>query len=200
MVDNSDKGPGQILGNTRMTYPNTDDFGWRDITSEVRTRGVGATDPAWTQVGTSAFYAYAFAVNDVAWHAFHIPHDLVPNGLIHLHTHWFTSGTSTNTVKWQYEFCYARGFNQDAFNVATPVTVTVEDAASGVAYQHMVSETDGQQIANLDEPDGILQVKVTRLTNGGSENNDTVFVLTSDIHYQSTNQATYGKAPNFYTG
>ena len=198
MVDNTDKMPGQILGNTRLTYPDTGDFGWRDITSEITTRGVGATDPVWTQVGTTAFSAYAFAVNDVCWINFHVPHDIVPNGLIHFHTHWFTDGTNTAIVKWQFDYCYARGFNQDAFNVASPVTITAEQAGPGVAYQHMVTESTGQQIADLDEPDGIIQCKVTRLTNGTVDNTDNIFLLTADLHYQSTNQGTYNKAPNFY--
>ena len=200
MVNNTDKGVGDILGSSRYTYPDGSDFAWRDITSEVRTRGVGATDPVWTQIGTTVFYAYAFDVNDVAWFNFHIPHDIVPNSRVFFHTHWLTNGTSTNSVKWQFEYCYARGFNQDAFNVASPVTATAEEAASGVAYQHMVTETEGQQLTNLDEPDGLIQLKITRLTNGGSENADTVYMLTSDIHYQSTEKGTYGKAPNFYTG
>jgi hypothetical protein len=198
VAKNTGRSPGQILGNVRYVYPDTDEFGWRDITSEVRTRGVGATDPSWTQIGSSAFSAYAFAVNDVSWHSFHVPHDIVPDSEVFFHIHWITDGTSTNTVKWQFEYCYAKGFDQAAFDVASPATATAEEAASGTAYQHMVTETSGQAITGLTEPDGIIQVKVTRLTNGGSENADTVFMLTSDIHYQSTSAATYGKAPDFY--
>lgn len=198
--ENTNKSPGQILGTINYTYPDTDDFAWRDITGEIVTRGVGATDPVWTQMGTSVFYAYAFDINDVCWINYHVPHDIVPNGLIHFHTHWITNGTSTNTVKWQFEYTYAKGFNQAAFGVASPTTITVEEAASGTAYQHMVSESDGQQISGLTEPDGIIQTKITRLTNGGSENGDTVYLLTADLHYQSTNAGTYAKAPNFYTG
>ena len=197
MVDNANKSPGEIFGRKRMVYPDVSDFGWRDITADILTRGVGATDPVWTQIGTSSFYAYAFALNDVAWFNFHIPHDIVPNAPIHFHSHWITDGTNTNTVKWQWEYMYAKGFNQAAFNV-TGTTVTAEQAASGTAYQHMVTETDAQQVAGLTEPDGIIQVKITRVTNGGTDNTDNVFLLTSDIHYQSSNMSTYGKAPNFY--
>jgi hypothetical protein len=190
--------PGDILGNKRYTYPDAGDFGWRDITSEVRTRGVGATDPSWTQIGTSAFYAYAFEVNDVAWFSYHVPHDIVPNADVFFHFHWITDGTDAAVVKWQFQHCYAKGFDQEAFDVASPTTVTAEAAGPGVAYQHMVTETTAQTITGLTEPDGLIQLKVTRLTNGTVDNADTVFMLTADIHYQSTNQGTYGKAPNFY--
>jgi hypothetical protein len=199
-LPNDGKGPGQILGSARYTYPDVDDFGWRDITSEVRTRGVGATDPAWTQIGSSAFYAYAFALNDVSWHTFHVPHDIVPNSQVFFHVHWLASGTDANTVKWQFEHCYAKGFNQAAFDVASPTTVNAEQAAAGVAYQHMVTETVGQTIDGLTEPDGLIQVKITRVTNGGTDNANTIFMLTADVHYQSTNSGTYGKAPDFYLG
>jgi len=197
MASNTQKSPGEILGPTRYVYPETNDFGWRDITADILTRGVGATDPAWTQIGSSSFYAYAFAVNDVAWFNYHIPHDIVPNCPIHFHAHWLTDGTDSAIVKWQWEFMYAKGFNQAAFNT-TGTTVTAQQAGSGVAFQHMVTETEGNQIDGLTEPDGIIQCKITRVTNGAVDNADSVFLLTADIHYQSTSMATFGKAPNFY--
>lgn len=174
------------------------DFGYRDITGEVRTRGIGATDPAWTQVGATPFYAYAFAVNDVCWIDFHIPHDYTIGTDIYIHTHWFPSGTNTNSVKWQYEYAYAKGHNQGAFNFATATTVTAEQSPPGTAYQHMVTETVAQTVTGM-EPDGILAVKMTRITNGATDNADTIFVQTLDVHYQSTNLATKNRSPSFYT-
>ena len=199
MTSATDKHIRQVLESSRYLYPETDQFGWRDITGEVLTRGVGATDPAWTQIGAGPFSAYAFAVNDVCWMAYHIPHDIVPNTDIHLHTHWLTDGTETAIVKWEYTYTYAKGFNQSAFNV-TGTTVTAEEAASGTAYQHMVTETAAISIDGLSEPDGIVYVRIRRVTNGATDNTDTIFMLTSDVHYQSTDQSTYGKSPNFYAG
>lgn len=189
--------PFDFLGRRRNVYPNDAAFGWRDITGDILTRGVGATDPAWTQVGTGPFYAYAFALNDVAWINFHIPHDIVPNSDIHIHAHWFTDGTDTEVVKWQFDYTHALGFNQEAFS-ETGANITAEEAGPGVQYQHMVTESAGISLSNLTEPDGIMQVRVSRITNGGTDNADNVFLLTADVHYQSTNMATYGKAPNFY--
>jgi len=133
----------------------------------------------------------------------------VPDSDIFFHTYWLTNGTSTNNVTWQYTYAYAKGFNQGAFDFAlanSPLTdagiVTCQQAASGTAYQHMVTETDGVSIAGLSEPDGIIYVNIKRITNGspgGADNADGVFVLTSDIHYQSTNMATINKAPGFYS-
>ena len=172
-------------------------FGWRDITGQILTRGVGATDPAWAQLSTGPFYAYRFDINDVAWIPFHVPHDIVPDADIHFHVHWIPDGTDANTVKWNFDYMYARGFNQDAFNPAGS-SVTAEEAGPGTAWQHMVTETAAVSIANLDEPDGIIYLKLTRVTNGGTDNADDIFVLLSDLHYQCTNCGTANKAPTFY--
>jgi len=173
-------------------------FGWRDITSEINVRGVGATDPTWSQIGSGPFFAYDFAVNDVCWMSFHIPHDIVPNSTINLHAHWLSDGTETNSVKWEFIYAYAKGFDQAAFDMAAGTTVTAEEAASGTAFQHMVTETTSQTISGLDEPDGIVYTRIRRITNGATDNTDSIFLLTSDIHYQSTNIATRQKSPNFY--
>ena len=199
MTSATDKHIREVLESSKYLYPETDRFGWRDITGEVLTRGVGATDPAWTQIASGPFSAYAFAVNDVCWMAYHVPHDIAPNTDIHLHTHWFSDGTETASVKWEYTYTYAKGFNQSAFDT-TGTEITAEEAASGTAYQHMVTETAAISITGLSEPDGIIYVRIRRVTNGGTDNTDTIFMLTSDVHYQSTDQSTFGKAPNFYTG
>lgn len=173
-------------------------YGWADITGPIETRGVPATDPAWSQIGSGPLYAFAFSIGDAVWIPFHIPHDIA-SSTVHFHVHWLPSGTDTRTVKWQFDYMYAKGFNQEAFDPAG-ATVTVEQAGPGVAYRHMVAETAGETIPTLTEPDGIVYVKLSRVTNGGSDNTDTIFVLTADLHYQSTGYiSTKNKAPNFYT-
>ena len=172
-------------------------FGWRDITSNINVRGVAATDPAWTQVGSSGLYAYDFDINDVVWLTFHIPHDIA-SSTVYFHVHWFPSGTNANSVKWEFKYVYAKGFDQQAFGFGSPTTITVEQASPEVAYQHMVAETTGQTISGLTEPDGLIHLYVKRITNGATDNSDSIFGLTADIHYQSTNMATVNKAPSFY--
>lgn len=185
-------GKGIKLGDT-----GTNDWGWRDITSSIEVRGVAATDPAWSQVGSSGLYAYDFSVGDVVWLTFHVPHDIVPNTDIYFHVHWFPSGTNANSVKWEFKYVYALGFNQEAFDFASPTTVSVEQASPGVAYQHMIAETTAQSLG-ITEPDGLIHLYVKRITNGATDNTDSIFGLTADIHYQSHNLGTKGKAPSFY--
>lgn len=134
---------------------------------------------------------------------FHIPHDIVPSSDIHLHAHWISNGTNTNTVKWEFEYAFAKGFDQANFDLSALTTqagtITAEQAGSGSAYRHMVTETAAITLSALTEPDGMIMVHITRITNGGTNNTDDIFLLTADVHYQSTNLATTGKAPNFYT-
>jgi hypothetical protein len=175
----------------------SNDFGWRDIIGTVLTRGIGATDPDWAQVSSGPFYAYKFSLNDTCWMAYHVPHDIVPGSDFHLHVHWLPSGTDANTVKWSFAYTFAKGFDQEAFDT-DGTTVTAEEAGPGTAFQHMVTESAAITVAGLTEPDGIIYVNITRVTNGGTDNTDDIFVLTADLHYQSTSMASSGKAPSFY--
>lgn len=174
------------------------EFGWRDITTQITVRGLGATDPVWTQIASSPMWAYKFDLNDQCWSAIHIPHDILPGAPIHFHAHWLADGTNTNTVKWQWTYMYARGFGQDPYAVAG-TTITAEQASEG-QYYHMVTETAGINITNLNEPDGIIYVNLKRIANGGTDNTDSIFLMTQDVHYQSTNVGTINKGPVFYRG
>lgn len=169
--------------------------GWRDITGQVQTR-VGATNPTWTAVAGGPFGDYAFALNDECFVNYHVPHDIA-SPTIHLHVHWYPSGTNTQPVKWQFTYSYALGFDQEAFSAAGTV-ITVEQAGPGVARRHMVAETAAITLPTLTEPDGIIKVHMKRVTNGGTDNTDTIYVPTLDVHYFSNSHATPGKAPDFY--
>lgn len=193
------RGYGIKFGNKSIATNSTSDkFGWRDITTQITVKGVGAADPTWAQIASGPFFAYKFGLNDECWSAIHIPHDIVPKTNIHFHAHWLADGTNSNTVKWQWSYMYARGFGQEAYSVAG-ATVTAEQASAG-QYYHMVTETSGIAIPTLDEPDGIIYVHLKRITNGGTDNADGIFLLTQDVHYQSTNLGTVNKSPVFYIG
>ena len=170
--------------------------GWRDITSEVKARGVGATDPGWAQIGATVFYAYQFAIGDKVWMSFHVPHDYKKGSDIYLHAHWLPDGTNANSVKWTFTYSYAHGHDQAAFNL-TGTAISAEQTVGGTQYQHYVTETAAITITDC-EPDGIIEVMIERVTNGATDNTDGIFLLTADVHYESTNRATLNRAPDFY--
>lgn len=204
-----DSGYGVKLGDFR----GEESFPWQDITAPIEIRGVAATDPSWARIGSTSFWAYKFAIADYVWQVFHVPHDIVPGSDIHFHVHWLpatqTSPLDTGFVTWEFEYAYAKGFNQGAFDFAhasspqvNSGTVYATDQLPSVQYQHMVSETAAVSIPGMTEPDGLIYTRLGRVNNQTSPlNNATqdIFVLTADIHYQSTGVGTKGKAPNFYS-
>jgi hypothetical protein len=74
----------------------------------------------------------------------------------------------------------------------------MEQTVGGTQYQHYITESDAQSGTSM-EPDGIIYMKISRITNGGTDNANDIFVLQMDVHYQSTNMATKNRAPNFYS-
>lgn len=185
-------GNGIKLNNT------TPAFGWKDLTSSITVRGSGVNAPSWA-AWLGNMYAYSFSASTMqeCWLEFHLDHDYAPDTAIHFHTHWLTTGTNTGTCRWGFEYTHAKGHNQANFPATT--TIYAEQAYQGTAYRHMITETTAVTITGL-EPDSLILVRIFR---DAAHVNDTLtdvaFLLTSDIHYQSTGIATKNKTPNFYT-
>ena len=173
------------------------DFGWRAMHGQIRLRGIVAFDPSWSQIGTSDFWGWKFSLLNKFVHIdFPVPHDCVKGTDVFINVHWLSDGTDTvDTVKWQWEISYAR--EQQVFDFYTPITVSAEQASNG-QYVHMVAESVAINLPDL-EPDSIIYARLLRVSNGGSDNSDGIFMLKSAVHYQSTNIGTKNKSPDFYT-
>jgi len=174
--------------------------GWKDNVMPLSEAGVPTQNaPVMTAFGSSGVREeLAFVVNDYCFiHAFHINHDIAINGDAYLHVHWSSDGTSIEPVKWEFEYMRALGHQQAAFG--TPTTVTVEQAAQGTAWYHMIAEFADIDKLTLTEPDELILVTLKRITNGATENTDTIFGVTVDIHYEADRDSTLNKAPNFYS-
>lgn len=173
--------------------------GWKDLTSPLTAAGVPvANAPAMTPFGPSGLREeMAFALNNYAFcQAFHVNHDVKPNGLAYVHVHWSSNGTSTATVKWELQI--SRAIGHDQANFGAPTSVYVTQAAAGTAWRHMVAEVSLADALTLTEPDELILVTVRRVSNGGTDNADTVFGLTVDFHYEADRDTTPNKAPDFY--
>ena len=177
--------------------------GWRDMLGQIIVPTTGTGRPVWTQMGTSVWYAWKFAVNDAVQVIYHIDHDYSLGTNAYLHTHWTTNGTSANAVKWEFTWTFAKGYNQANFDIAgSGTTKSVSLAAGGTAWRHMISEVvDADTVPGASlEVDGLLIASIKRVTNGGSENADSVFLLMSDAHYQADALSTKNRnGPDFYT-
>lgn len=181
-------------------------FGWRDLLGQIRTRGVGGTDPN-DATYNGNIKAYQFSVNDECWVDYHIPHDYVKGTDIFLHFHWSHNSAivTGGSVTWGADISYAKGHDQAAFSA--PVNTTVVGNASAVQYRHIITEIQvsasspsGSQIDTDDlEPDGVILIRGYLSANNMTGATPDPFLHFKDIHYQSTNIATKNKVPDFYT-
>lgn len=180
-------------------------WGWRDITAAFTARATGPSVPSYAQYAGTPLYAYQFSnsATQELFIEFHVPHDYVPGSDMHIHTHWSQTTADPGTaVKWSYDVLYAKGHNQAAFPSSVS-TVSVTQNASSTVRQHMIAEvqlSSSGQIGGQDlEVDGVVLVRMYR---DPADAADTLtvapFAHFCDIHYQSTNIATAGKAPDFY--
>lgn len=186
-------------------------FGWRDIIGAVLPKATGAGSPARAIYAGGTLADYAFVLNDLCDFIFHIPHDYVPGSDLYFHVHWsHTDAVSiTGNVTFTIYQSYAKGFNQANFSAEKnfPITYATTNLTTTPRYRHRIDEaqmsTTGGSASLLDssaiEVDGLLIVtlKVTAMPTFGGTGK--LFIHTCDIHYQSTNMATKGKAPGFYT-
>lgn len=173
-------------------------MGWRDMRAAVvaggDTGGLGApTLSAFGPSGTT--YQYAFDVDEKIHLTLHVDHDIKPGSTVYPHVHWSTNGTSTDSVKWEISYTIATG--HDTANFGTNTVVNVEEAAAGTAWRHMVTEDATGFLA--PEPDSVMLMTLKRVTNGGTDNTDTVYGLFVDLHYQAERVGTPNRTPNFYT-
>ena len=184
-------------------------FGWRDIIGNVHPKASGVGSPTRAAYSGGNLGQYAFVANDVCDFEFHIPHDYAPGTDIYFHVHWSHNGTSiSGNAAFDIYHSYAKGHNQANFPAEKNVTITypTADISTTPQYRHRIDEviiSGASATATLMdhddiEVDGLVQatLKLTTLpTIGGGGK---LFVHTCDLHYQSTNMATKGRAPDFY--
>lgn len=162
--------------------------GWNDFLAPLHAgKAVGVNAPTWkTFNGGIQAYAFSASTMNEMWVTIHVQHDYAASTVVYPHLHWSTTGTDTGVCRWVIEYSYARGYSADTFPAAS--TLVLEQAASGQALRHMITESpegSGLSITNF-EPDGILMMRLYR---DAAHVNDTLtdesFGLFLDIHYRS---------------
>jgi hypothetical protein len=182
-----------------INYGTSQNGVWSNIYFQIRPPAGGAANPTLAQVGTSVIYALKWAINDKVYLYMSIPHDYSVGTNIYFVVDWFSDGTSTNTVVWQFTYYSARGTAQDSFAFGgAGTTISITQAPQGTAYRHMTAESSAITIANL-EPDTMIMAELKRVTNGGSDNTDGIFGVEMSIAYQTNTPGTKNRNPNFYT-
>jgi hypothetical protein len=127
--------------------------GWDDMLGQIIARATGAGNPSFSQMGSSSYFAYKFALNDVVYLIYHIPHQYAPGTDIYFHAHWTTNGTNVNPVKWEFDYTYAKGYDQDTFDMNAN-TQSKSLAASGVAWRSTARAGSGVPRREVARPVG----------------------------------------------
>jgi len=175
--------------------------GWRDMVGQIVVRrAAGAGVPVYEQMGSSIFYGYRFAVGDDVQVIYHIDHDYAVGTPIFLHAHWCKNGTNVQPVRWEIAWTYAHGHQRGVFNIAGAAsTSTVTQTPASPAWTHQIAEIGtGINPTGGFEVDGLLIANFKRVTNGGTNNTDNIYLLFGDCHYQADRFSTKNKSPDFY--
>jgi hypothetical protein len=208
VVRPKDKGWGTKVDLASPTYP------WRDLEGNVTPRA-SAPNAATLEVFRDNVREWAFAAGDVSDNSFHIPHDYVPGSDLYFHVHWSHTGTSiSGSLVFTLNYMYAKGHNQAAFPAQTVLTFPTISPTIGThpQYQHIITEVQlsaaapaaGQIDSDIIEVDGLILANfvVTTIPTIGSPAGASVarpYIHHIDLHYQSTEIGTKGKAPDFWT-
>lgn len=210
---------GDILGGS-LGFPSTagtgitigNQYGWRDLLGDVSGKVGGGAAPS-----QSRFYgnmlAWAYSAGDQGTLTFHLPHDYAPGTDLFFHFHWAHNGTAiTGQIVFNCLVTYAKGHGQQSF--VAPITSIVSAAGLNISncprYMHRIEEVQlstpggSSNMLNTDqiEVDGIVHITFTMNTipsiSGSSTGVNAPFLISADIHYQSTGIPTKNKSPSFY--
>lgn len=188
-------------------------FPWRDLEGDVTPRA-SAPNAATLEIYQGNIREWAFAVNDVSDNRFHLPHDYLPGSDLFFHIHWSHIGTAiSGNIGFTVYHSYAKGHNQAAFPAEKTLVMSLStpNIATIPQYRHFITEAQlsaaapsaSQIDSALLEVDGLLLCNVALTTaptiTGSLGNINRPFIHRIDIHYQSTEIGTKGKAPDFWT-
>ena len=189
------------LMNIARSIPNVYDE-WYDLLAPISSAGRrGATsDFDWTDYNATGIYQPDFALNEDGICVFHINHDIKRGSKMYPHVHWSTDGVDTNPVHWELNYIYADRNDTTPSTFSAKQTVTLVGTPTGTAFQHIVTETNDANAIDSLEVDSVILLQIKRVTNGATDNTDTVFGHFVDFHYQRERLGTPNKAPDFYKG
>jgi hypothetical protein len=179
--------------------------GWFDNVSQLYLRDTEfSADPA-PFIGGISLRRFIAGEMREAFAEFHIPHIWRPGTMMYPHVHFTILSSAAGTVRWGFEWCFARTQRSSAFtryNETTAVIYLEQEIDANSERIHFVTEAaEGQGIPPESlEVDGML---LARLFRDGGHANDTfnqdVFGITVDLHTETDRYSTPFRFPPFYT-
>lgn len=189
--------------NNWNTLENRTGEGWFDNVSQLYLRDTeNSADPA-PFVGGISLRRFIQGEMKEAFAEFHIPHIWRPGSNMFPHVHFTILNPSAGTVRWGFEYCFARTHRSEGVirYQETTTTIFIEQVVpAGSERIHFVAESD-VPIPGADlEVDGMI---LARLFRDGAHPNDTfpgeAFGITVDLHTEVDRISTPFRFPPFYT-
>lgn len=173
---------------------------WYDLTAPIVSAGRrgAAADFDWTDYNATGIFQPDFALNEDGIANFHINHDIKRGSKMYPHVHWSADGTDANPVHWELNYIHANRDDTTPTVFSTVQTVTLIGTPSGTAFTHIVTETNDADSIDAMEVDSIICMQIKRVTNGVTDNTDTIFGHFVDFHYQRERFGTISKSPDYY--
>lgn len=177
--------------------------GWADVVSELFIRDTPAAPIAQPFRGGVVLFDFVAGDMREVYANFHVPHSWKPGTMIYPHMHFSTDNSGSGTVRWGFEYTWARrhvSTGQTAFPTTSVIYVDqVIDANH--EYTHFVTEpAEGNGIVGTGlEVDSMILMRIFR--DGGSAADTfpgSIFGITADLHIEVDRASTPNRAPNFY--
>jgi hypothetical protein len=168
---------------TRISHVSPLAPGWDDLRVSLTRASVGSSPPA-LAVFRTPVQAYSFAkaaVNEVFFDV-QLPHNWLLGTAVEPHIHW-SPGVSTDvgSVRWQMEYTWA---NYTAAFPAATLLDPVDQAASGVAYEHQIADL-GTIAGTGKKASSVIMCRLARVGNADEDTFDAVaWGLSVDFHIQ----------------
>lgn len=197
--------PSEVDGNFADLAGRTD-LAWAQVGSEPAIQeGSGNAPELVPFIGGINAWAYSATSLSEAFSTSDLPFDWCPGTDMVYGIHWSSgNSTATGTVRFGIEFTYAWAYGQGAPSVfGATTTIYIEPTVTvGVAYEHYLSFNAPAQNfpGSLAQQNMRFLVRVFR--DGGHVNDtfpDPVFVLATDLFYQTDRNGTPNKSPPFPT-
>ena len=189
-------------------------YGWADMLGNVLAKTTGATAPAFAARNGGNCFSYFCSAGNILYFTYHVPHDYALGTDIFWHPHWGHNGSAiSGNLVIGISAAYAKPSSDSLGTFTAEITPTLTYATVNIAttpantnlindFQLSAAAPSGTQFnSNIFEPDGIITLAAnfsTIPTITGSTPASSIYVLTCDIHYQSTNINTINRSYPFY--
>jgi len=172
---------------------NPNDYGWDDLRVPMQNTRINPakSEPAF-EAWIDGIFAYHFDAandNDASLHfSAQLPHSWAEGTELRPHIHWAPSTAAAGDVVWELDYIICN--IGEAF-AASASTLTVTDAAAGVANQHQTSSF-GSISGKGVRISAMLICRLTRLGDDGDDDYGAdAIALEFDIHYRKDSDGSY---------